>query len=230
MKKIQHLHCYLLCLLVLSSHTNLFDYGLDLYETGHIHNNGSGQFEIAADLTRAEQLIRIVSLFANVTPDTAKKSVQSVFSEVADDLKSISGISNVAATHDAKTLYFKLSFHFSSIKALNRAMYQLYTHADHPGRTSFEMNRHAFSRVDTQNIAQLLTYYYAKADPRIANIIPKKSLNVITYNLTYSFDKKIKHTTHVFSSISEDRFTLSLKKPLFDAYQEKLSLSNKIFF
>jgi hypothetical protein len=230
MKKIRHLRCYLLCLLVLSSYTSLFEYGLDLYETGHIHEDGSGQFEIAADLTKAEQLIRIVSLLTNITPDMAKKSVQGVFSEVSDTLKSVSGISNVATTHDAKTLHFKLSFHFNSIKALNRAIHQLYTHADHPGRTSFEMNRRAFSRVDTQNIAQLLTYYYAKADPRIANMIPKKSLNVITYNLAYSFDKKIKHTTNVLSSISEDRFTLFLKKPLFDAYQEKLSLSNKIFF
>lgn len=233
MKKIQRLRYYLLCLLVLSSNTNNtnpFNYSLDLYETGHIHDNGSGRFEIAADLTKSEQLIKIVSLFTNVTPDTAKESVQGVFSEVADSLKNMSGISNVTTTHDAKMLHFKLIFHFSSIKALNRAIHQLYTRADHPGRTSFEMDRRAFSRIDTQNMAQLLTYYYAKADPRIANIIPKRSLNIITYNLAYSFDKKIKHTTNVLSIISEDRFTLFLKKPLFDAYQEKLSLSNKIFF
>lgn len=230
MKKIRHLYCSLLCLLALSSYTNLFEYSLDLYETGHIHANGSGQFEIAVDLTKAEQLIRIVSLLTNITPDMAKESVQGVFSEVSDNLKSISGINKVATTHDAKMLHFKLSFHFNSIKALNRAMHQLYTHADHPGRTSFEMDHRSFSRVDTQNIAQLLAYYYEKADPRIANMIPKKSLNVITYNLAYSFDEKIKHTTHALSSISEDRFTLFLRKPLFDAYQEKLSLSNKIFF
>jgi hypothetical protein len=230
MKKIRHLCCYLLCLLALSSYANLFEYDLVLYETGHIHDNGSGQLEIAVDLTKAEQLVKIVSLLTDITLDTAKESVKDVFSEISDDLKRISGISNVATTHDDKMLHFKLGFHFNSIKALNRAMHELYTHADYPGRTYFEMDHRAFSRVDTQDIEQLLTYYYEKVDPRIANMIPQKSLNVITYNLAYSFDKKIKHTTNALFSISEDRRTLLLNTPLFDAYQEKLSLSNKVLF
>ena len=230
MKKIRYLSYCLLCLLVLSSYTNLFEYGLDIYETGHIHNNGSGQLEIAADLTKAEQLIKVASLFTNITPDIAKESVQGVFSEVSDSLRRVSGISNVAATHDAEMLHFKLSFRFNSIKALNSAMHQLYTHVDHPGCTSFKMNHRSFVRTDTQNIAQLLAYYYEKADPGIANMIPKSSLNVITYNLAYRFDRKIKNTTNPLSSISEDRFTLFLKQPILDAYKEELSLGNKIFF
>lgn len=230
MKQIRYLSYCLLCLLMLSSYANLFECGLDLYETGHIHNNGSGQLEIAADLTKAEQLIKIASLLTNITPDVAKKSVQGAFSEISDGLKSVSGISNVVTTHDAKMLHFKLSFHFNSMKALNRAVHQLYTHADHPGRTCFKMDHRSFSRVDTQNIAQLLAYYYAKADPRIANMVPKKSLNMITYHCTYSFDRKIKNTTNTLFSISEDRFTLFLRQPLFDAYQEELSLSNKTSF
>jgi len=230
MKKLRRLSGYLFCLLALASYTNLFECSLDIYETGHIHNNGSGQFEIAADLTKAEQLINMVSLLANVAPDTAAISVQGVFLEVANSLKNIAGISNVAVTQDAKKLHFKLSFQFNSIKALNRAIHQLYTHANHPGCTYFKMAHRSFKRVDTQNTAQLLAYYYAKTDPKIANLIPKKHLNVITYHLAYSFDKKIKNATNTLASISEDRFTLSLEQPLFDAYEKELSLSNEIIF
>ncbi len=230
MKQIRYLSGCLLGLLALSSYTNLFECGLDIYETGHMHNNGSGRFEIAADLTKSEQLIEMVGLLANITPDIAKRSVQGVFLGAANSLKSVSGISHITTTHDAKMLHFKLSFQFNSIKALNRAMHQLYTHVDHPGCTYFTMDHRSFVRIDTQNIAQLLAHYYAKADPQIANLIPKKSLNVVTYQLAYSFDKKIKKATNPLSSISEDRFTLFLKQPLVDACEEELSLSNKIIF
>jgi hypothetical protein len=230
MKKLRYLSGYLLCLLTLSSYTNPFEYGLDIFETGHIHNNGSGNFEIAADLTKAEPLIKMVGLLTNIVPDIATISVQEVFLEVANSLKKISGISHVAATHDEKQLHFKLSFQFRSIKALNRAIRQLYTHAEHPGCTYFKMDHRSFKRVDTQNFAQLSAYYHAKIDPKIANMIPPKKLNVVTYHLAYRFDKKIKTTTHTLASISEDRFTLFLEQPLFDACEKEVSLSNEIIF
>jgi hypothetical protein len=229
MKKIQQLGCYLLCLVVLSSN-QLFAYGLDIYETCHVHSKGSGQFEIAADLTRAEQLIKIASLFANVTPEVAQKSIQGALSEAANSLQGVLGISNVATAHDAKMLHFKLSFQFNSIKALNSAMQKLHTHAGHPGHTYFKMNHGAFVRVDTQSIAQLLTHYHAQVDLPIANLNLKTFSNIVTYHLTYRFDKKIKNTTHTLATISEDRFTLFLKQPLFDESERELSLNNKITF
>ncbi len=220
---------YLLCLLVLSS-SKLFAIGLDIYETGHIRNDGSGQFEIAADLTRAEQLIKVASLFANVTPEVAQKSIAGALSEAVNSLQDVLGISNVATAHDAKMLHFKLSFQFNSIKALNSAMHKLHTHAGHPGYTYFKMDHGSFVRVDTQSIAQLLTHYHAQADLPIANLNLKTFSNVVTYHLTYRFDKKIKTTTHTLATISEDRLTLSLKQPLFDESERELSLNNKITF
>lgn len=229
MKKIRCLSYYLLCLLVLSS-SKLFAIGLDIHETGHIHNDGSGQFEIAVDLTRAEQLIKIASLFANVTPEVAQKSIQGALSEAASSLQGVLGISNIATVHDAKILHFKLRFQFDSIKALNNAMHKLHTHAGHPGYTYFKMDHGSFVRVDTQNIAQLLTHYHAQADLPIANLSLKNFSNIVTYHLTYRFDKKIKNTTHTLATISEDRFTLFLKQPLFDESERELSLNNKITF
>lgn len=229
MKKIRCLSCYLLCLLVLSS-SKFFEYGLDIYETGHIHNNGSGQFEIAADLTRAEQLIKSASLFAKVPPEVVQKSVQAALSEAANSLKGVSGISNVTTTHDARMLHFKLSFQFNSIKALNRAMRKLHAHAGHPGYTYFKMDQSSFVRVDTQSIAQLLTHYRAQANPHITSLNLKTFLNVVTYHLAYRFDRKIKKATNALASIAEDRFTVLLKQPLFDTSERELSLSNKIIF
>lgn len=227
-RKIQYLTC-LLCLLVCSSNKFL-DVGLDLYETGRIHHNGSGQLELIADLTKAEQLIQVASLLTENTSDTVKKSVKEAFSEAADILKCVTGVNNVVTEHNATMLYFKLRFEFSSVKALNEAVHQLYAHVSYPGCTSFKMDRRSFVRVDTQNVAQLLAHYCAQTDPYIANLISKTFLSAVTYHLTYSFDREIKKVTHTLASISEDRKTVLLTQSLANAQENKLSLSTTISF
>ncbi|MCU0317746.1 MAG: hypothetical protein MUC61_00155 [Amoebophilaceae bacterium] len=228
MKKIQYL-TYLLCLLVFSSNKFL-DVGLDIYETGRIHDNGSGQLELVADLTNAEQLIQVASLLTKSTPDIVRKGVKEAFSEAADNLKCVAGVSNVTSEHNAKMSRFKLSFQFDSIKALNEAVRKLYTHVNHPGCTSFKMDRRSFARTDTKDVAQLLAHYYAKTDPYIANLISKTFLSVVTYHLAYSFDKEIKKATHALASISADRKTVLLTQSLASAQENELSLSNTISF
>ncbi len=227
-RKIRHLTC-LLCLLVCSSNKFL-DVGLDLYETGRIHNNGSGQLELVADLTKAEQLIQVASLLTKSTSDTVKKSVKEAFSEAADILKCVTGVNNVVTEHNATMLYFKLRFEFNSVKALNEAVRKLYTHVSYPGCTSFKMDRRSFVRVDTQNVAQLLAHYCAQTDPYIANLISKTFLSAVTYHLAYSFDREIKKVTHTLASISEDRKTVLLTQSLANAQENKLSLSTTISF
>jgi hypothetical protein len=228
MKKIHYL-TFLLYLLVLSSN-KFFDVGIDIYETGHIHDDGSGQLEIVADLTNSEQLVQVASLLVKVAPDVVKDSIQEVFLKVADSLERVAGVSSVVTANNDKILHFKLNFQFNNIKALNEAIRTLYTHANHPGCTSFKMDHRSFARVDTQNVAQLLAHYYAQADPYIANLISKTFLNVITYHLTYRFDKKIKKATHALASISEDRKTVLLKQSLAVAQESKLYFSNTISF
>jgi len=226
------LHRYLLFLSLLAtlSSNKLLGNSIELHEVVHVHDNGSGQFSIAVDLIKAEQLIKVVSLLAQTTPDISKECVQSVLSKLADSLKHVSGIRKVAATHNDEMLHFKLSFHFSSIKALNRAMRKLYTHVDHPGCTYFKMNHCSFERVDTKNMAELLSHYYAQADSQIIKLIPKTLLNAVTYNVSYRFDRKIEGTTQPLANITEDGCTLLLQQSLFDACEKELSLSQRIMF
>jgi len=231
MKKIRYLSCYVFCLLVLPS-SQLFAYGLDIYETGHVRNDGSGQFEIAADLTNVEHLIKFASLFTEVTPEIAQKNIKESLAELAKILGNLSGISNVATTTDANTLSVELSFQFNSVKALNEAVCKLYAFIDHPGSTDFKMGRHSFSRVDTPNVKQLISHYrdHVKVDTQIADLILKNFLNLITYHTAYHFDRKIKKATNKLSNVSEDSKTIFLKQSLSDACEQEFSFGNKIFF
>ena len=157
--------------------------------------------------------------------------MQEACSTAAKNLEDLSGIRNVVATHDDKMLHIQLSFQFNSIKALNKAMCQLYAYiAASPKCTYVKMDRHSFTREDAPNITQLLAHYRTKPDAQIENFILKKILTVVTYNMTYSFDKKIKSATNKLGSISEDRKTFFLKHLLFDECEQALSWSNKIVF
>ena len=231
MRQIRCLSYYLLCLLVLSS-SKLFEVGLDIYETGHIHDDGSGQFEVAADLTKVEQLIKFASLFAEISPEVAQKNIQESLTELAKILENLSGISNVATTNDAGTLSVALSFQFNSVQVLNEAVCKLYAFIDHPGSTYFKMSRHSFSRADTPNFKQVISHYrdHVKTDTQIADLILKNFLNLVTYHTTYHFDRKIKKATNKLSDISEDRKAIFLKQSFSDACEQDFSFGNKIFF
>jgi hypothetical protein len=231
MRQIRCLSYYLLCLLVLSS-SKLFEVGLDIYETGHIHDDGSGQFEVAADLTKVEQLIKFASLFAEISPEVAQKNIKESLTELAKILENLSGISNVATTNDAGTLSVALSFQFNSVQVLNEAVCKLYAFIDHPGSTYFKMSRHSFSRADTPNLKQLISHYrdHVKTDTQIADLILKNFLHLITYHTTYHFDRKIKKATNKLSNISKDGKAIFLKQSLSDACEQDFSFGNKIFF
>jgi hypothetical protein len=231
MRQIRCLSYYLLCLLVLSS-SKLFEVGLDIYETGHIHDDGSGQFEVAADLTKVEQLIKFASLFAEISPEVAQKNIKESLTELAKILENLSGISNVATTNDAGTLSVVLSFQFNSVQVLNEAVCKLYAFIDHPGSTYFKMSRHSFSRADTPNLKQLISHYrdHVKTDTQIADLILKNFLHLITYHTTYHFDRKIKKATNKLSNISKDGKAIFLKQSLSDACEQDFSFGNKIFF
>jgi len=242
MKKIGFLFlCY--CLLHLWVPVSYIAYGSSLmpgvgiYETAHIHTNGSGNFEVAADLSKIEPLIKVASVLADVTPEATTKSIQEAFSTAARSLGSIPGVSKVATTYDTKTLGFKLKFEFNGIRSLNKAICILYAHIDHPGSTYFKMGRRTFERIDTVNVAQLLTHYRKEAEKQrknpntqIEDLILKNILNAITYHITYSFDKKIKEISNTLADITEDHTTVVLTQSLADAHAKERSFSNKVIF
>ena len=127
-------------------------------------------------------------------------------------------------------LQAKLRFKFNHIEALNKAIGKLYAYIDHPGATYFKMDRHTFARQDTSNLKQLMAHYHKVLDAQNESVIFNTMINATTYNIAYSFDKKIKKATNKLADISENRLTAFLKQPLGDVHEGGASLSNTITF
>ena len=240
MKRILLFCCCLPSLFALVSYNaygNLLVPNVDIYETAYVHANGSGKFEIAVDLAKVESLIKLACFLANVTPEVTKQGIQEAYSRASHSLEDIPGISNVTTTCDADMLNFSLCFQFDKISALNEAIRVLYGLIDHPGATHFKMDRHAFSRTDTVNAAQLLAHYRKSAESQhedtgaqTNDLIIKNILNVITYHIAYSFDREIKEVTNTLVSISEDSKKIILTQPLADVCAKELSFNNRVTF
>lgn len=232
MKQPHYLGYYVLLFVFVltTSISQFFECGFAIHETYHMHQNGTGQWEVHADLTQTSQLIKAASLFTEITPEVAKKYIKGELAELAAILKDTPGIHTVTMLDSTAELVFTMGFQFSSIKALNEAIRKIYAYIDHPGVTHFKMDRHAFVRADTLRIKQVLAHYQAQIDPQLINLFPSNLLKFATYKSTYHFDKEIKKTTNALSHISEDRKTLVLKHTLLDACEQNLTLDNKIIF
>lgn len=204
--------------------------GLHVCERCHIHTDGSGYFEVALDLSQAEQLVGMIYLFTAATSESLQEDMQSMSSVLTKGLRRVSGIRDVTVTYDAGALRFKLRFRFSHIRALNEAINKAYTYIDYPGTTHFGLNSRTFTREDTHNVAQLLAHYCRNNGIPIDHWLLKLFLKATTYRVVYSFDKKIKQSTYARASVSEDCSTLQLVQPLLEAYEEALSLSSTVFF
>lgn len=227
---IKRIGSYVFGILLLTSCGNFLKFGVDVYEIVHIHENGSGEFEIAVDLRKAEKFIDIAEYLAKEDPKFAQLAVHRAFRKTAKRLRRVPGIQKISTARDAKMLHFKLSFHFANIKALNRAMRKIYTHVDAPQLSYFKMNRKAFIRLDTRSIANLIKYYYEKDDSRIRSFDIEAFFKDITYTLIYKFDRKIKRATNRLAQVSRDRKMVVLKQHLLDDEERELSFSNKVIF
>lgn len=228
-KKIRLLSSFLLVIGILSS-SQPFESGLTVQETYRVHENGAGTWELTIDFTQAVPLITIASFFTKVTFETIQHYIHEALSALAATLADIPGISKVISTTDVNTPIVTFSFHFNNINVLNKAMQKVYDRIDHPGSTHFSMDPHAFVRVDTRNVAQLLDHYRTQIDAQVINLLPKNILSLMTYHGVYYFDKTILTASHPLAQISEDGKSLSLQHTLADACEKAYSWSKRIVF
>lgn len=230
LKESRRFSYYWLGLLIFSACSNPFGAGADVYETAYIRSNGSGRFEIAIDLNKARKFINIARYFNRDPAACTQTTVHKAFRKTAKRLKRVPGIKKIATARDANMLNFKLSFEFSSIKALNRAMRKIDAHVDQQRLTYFKMNSRSFVRIDTRSITKLIAYLQSHDDSSVTSFDLETFFKNSTYQFAYSFDKTIKRTTNKLASITSNRKTVILKQHIFDEQERRLSFSNKVVF
>ena len=218
-------------LLLLSSCDNLLHLGVDIYERAHFHENGAGKFSISIDLRKFHPLINIAQ---NINQDSTLSyplMMSDIFLNAKRHLKHVPGIHQVAIAHDGTLLYYRLTFYFANINALNEAMHRIYKNVTPCRIMYFKMDENFFERKDPKAIQFVINHYYKKNDDSFVhsfnlNFFLKKS----TYTTLYSFDKPIQKATNRLSSASKNRKALIIKHRMIEGKTSQMAMDNQLFF
>jgi hypothetical protein len=229
-KRINRLFIYIYLIFSFSGCTSLFNFGFDLYEFAHFRKNGSGKFEIVFSLDRASNLISLGKYMAQDHMEFVSLLIQDSFLATGETIGKIPGISKVTNVHDEGMLHFKLTFEFSDIKALNKAMRQININVDPPGIDYFKMNEKAFVRTHTQSIAKLIEYYQGYDDSLTKSFDLGFFFRNMRYIIRYSFSQEIKKATNSLATIPKDRKSVTIIQRVFNEKEKDLLHDNKIFF
>jgi len=213
-----------------SSCTNPFNFGFDVYELAHFRKNGSGKFELIFSLDRATRLIKLGEYVAQDHMEFVRLLIQDAFLATGEILSKIPGITKVTNVHDDNMLYFKLTFEFNNMQALNNAMWQININVDPPDVVYFKMNDRAFARSHTQGIAKLVEYYQSYDDSLTKSFDLSFFFRNMRYIIRYSFAKEIRKITNPLATLAKDKKSITIIQNIFDPKEKDLLKSNIIYF
>lgn len=221
---------YTLLISLFSGCTHILNFGFDYFELAHFHKNGSGKIEIIFSMDRAQKLIALGERMIPEYIEFVHSFIDDTYADAAKRLASVPGISKIVHKHDQHTSHFGLSFHFKSIKALNKAMEQVLK-ADLPGMTYFQLNERKFVRTYSPNrMGKLLEVYRQNDDSLTKSFDLSFFFRNMRYITQYSFASEINKASNPLAMISEHRKRITVIGNMLDANDKVTLTTNQIIF
>lgn len=216
--------------LTLSGCSHPLSFGIDIIEHAHFRPNGSGKFSLIIDLKKCRTFISLAKYISRRHAGLTQAILRRAFRRTKLTLKQVVGVSQVNAAHDPELLYFKISFHFQNIQALNRAMQAMHAYVDQPGVRYFHLDGHSFARVDPQGTLKLIERYHQQDNSCVASFDLRTFFRSATYTTSYLFDRRVKSVSHPQAKLSRSRKRVVVEHCLFCPRGRKLSVRNKVMF
>jgi hypothetical protein len=214
---------------------------LHILEEVTFQNNGSGTYKMTIDMSEMKNMMEMFkgmaedSLGAEApeTPpmeDNGMGEMGSQLSSVAQSLKGISGITNVAEINDTSTFTFGYSFEFADVAALNKAMKIINKEKyDSKVEEVFRFKGKGFERLSSGDLGEEIKKALASGEEEAEEgslEMMKTFFADMTYKQVYHFpERRIKKSTNELSEVSDDGHTLTITLKPFDEEQQKKRLN-----
>lgn len=200
----------------------------EIVEQVSLKEDGSGEMTWILNLSQSKDNIRGLlaqdSIMGKKVPQVEDIEMQMTAAE--SHLRSMDGISQVNVGKDFNNYVFKLSFNFSSVAKMDRAMVEtirLMSKKEQGKNIPF-----GNFVYDGKSFARKIVYDYdsdmAKVNGEARDILSKASFTAI-----YRFDKLVSKSSNPQAKISPSKKAVMLKMPLWDAMQNK-GLENTLSF
>lgn len=185
----------------------------------HINADGSGHVNYTLLSAGSESLNDIINNDSSGIEEGSVEEVKDTMVDVMNDLGNklavITGISNVKVETDSKTGKYNLGFDYANISVLNKA-HSEYSQ-DAPKMVAvfkLEKKKFCFDPVVSEKAKEQET------DDGLGDLFK--------YNLTFSFEKKVKRVNNKLFEISEDKHSITYKGNLEDITNGKTAVVVKL--
>lgn len=218
---------------------------LHILEEVTVKKDGSGSYSMTLDMSEMKSMMEMFKGMAEDSLGEASgaeaqesngmSEMGTQLSAVAQSLKDINGITNVAEINDTTAFKFGYAFDFADVSALNKAMKVINKEKyDSKVDEVFKFNGKNFERLATgdlgEEIKKALSENEAEDEEGSMEMV-KTFFSDMTYKQVYNFpDRKVKKSSNDLSEVSSDGHTLTITlKPFDEAQQDKkMSVGTKV--
>jgi len=204
----------------------LFISCFDIVEKIKLNNDGSGEYSIILNAskskTRLTSIMKMKTINGKKVPSNAE--INSKVTEVSNQIKQISGISDVVTSVDLSQYIVKLNFNFKSVENINSSLETL----------------KAKKLIDSKIPAQLYTYQKEKKlliknnqntfkkEYSKMKAADKEALSNANYTVIMQFQENIKSQTNVSYQVSPNKKALKLNGAILDFINQKKNFQNTV--
>jgi len=185
----------------------------------HINKDGSGHVNYSLLITGGNSWDDLLnsdsSAIEEDSPEIANDTMVNVMKEFGDKLSAITGVSNVKVETNSKEGKYGVGFDFANIAVLNKAYSE--NAGDAPKLVAvlkLEKKKFTFEPVITEKAKE--------------NADSDGLSELFKYNLTFSFEKKVKKVSNKNFVISDDKHSVTYKGSLEDITNGKTAVVVKL--
>lgn len=190
---------------------------INIIEKLKLNKDGSGNYAMTIDMGRLAGMMKMMGQETEGM-DELMTSADSTFQANKAKLEGLDGISNVKFTANESNLNFTISYDFTDLEALNRAIWEYNSQrAETEYVEFFSLNKKTFSRANQDILTEALTETMGEGeDP---DFDPAMLLGDMSYQLEIEFSRKIKKVSNADYEQVNNK-TLKWKKYVFSKQDE----------
>ncbi len=198
-----------------------------------LKKEGSGHYKMSVDMSQMKEMMAMLKGMGQdstggAQPEMQAEQIGQSFTQIADVLKGVRGLTNQTAISDTTNYVFGYEFDFADVDALNRAIKKVGEQGENGGKdvpdAVFSLKKGKFERQEAKGgmvdeMKKALFGGDAGADAEQVKMI----LGDMTVTTTYHFpDQKVDKQDHGLGQVSEDGRTVSIEqKPFADGADPK---------
>ncbi|GAB4414945.1 MAG: hypothetical protein OHK0039_23160 [Bacteroidia bacterium] len=201
----------------------------DIEEELSLKRNGSGEYRITLDMTRAAEMMKGFMTAEQLAESDMFDSMDSSIQAQAANLRSVEGISNVR--HQSDGYRYTLAYDFASVEALNTAS------ASGLGMGEMEPisssgTSYALSGKTFERIAADVSGMFDNMDEeqQEAMQMARMMMADANYKIIYHMPGKVRKMTNESATLTDGKKTVVLDAGFLDILDGKVLMGNKVVF